>query len=102
MGYAADTQLKLMARSLQEHIGLANELNLRFTAQLLAMAVMEITTNIHGISQAELDALCERVAQKSSQKSPQKSSYDARPAVMSSPDFRSYNRRPRARRNRSM
>lgn len=94
MEYAADTQLKLMARSLREHIGLANELNLRFTAQLLAMAVMEITTNIHGISQQELDALCERIAQNSA--------HDAKLAAASMPDFRSYNRRSRARRNRSL
>ena len=90
----ADTQLKLMARSLQEHIVLANELNLRFTAQLLAMAVMEITTNIHGISQHELDALCERIEEKSS--------HDQQHAVVSRPDFRSYSRRSRTRRNRSL
>jgi hypothetical protein len=94
MTYATDTQLKLMARSLQEHITLANELNLRFTAQLLAMAVMEITTNIHGISQHELDALCDRVEEESS--------HDKnRPAAVVT-DFRSYNRRSRTRRNRTL
>jgi hypothetical protein len=93
MEYPVDTQLKLMARSLQEHITLAKELNLRFTAQLLAMAVMEITTNIHGISQQELDALCERIEEKSS--------HDEKHAVVSRPDFRSASRRSRARRNRS-
>jgi hypothetical protein len=91
MEYPVDTQLKSMARSLQEHITLANELNLRFTAQLLAMAVMEITTNIHGISQQELDALCKRIEEKSA---PQE-----KPAVVSRPDFRSTNRRPRTRRD---
>jgi DNA-binding Xre family transcriptional regulator len=64
MAYTTDTRLKLMARSLQKHIGLANELNLQFTAQLLAMSVMEITTKIHGISQQELDALCDRIEEK--------------------------------------
>jgi hypothetical protein len=59
--HPAEVQLKSMARSLQQHISLANELQLNFTAQLLAMAVMEITTKIHGISQQELRALCERV-----------------------------------------
>jgi hypothetical protein len=93
MKYPADVQLKLMARSLQEHITLANELNLRFTGQLLAMAVMEITTNIHGISQHELDALCERIGEKSS--------HDEKHDVVSRPDFRSCNRRSRARRNRN-
>jgi hypothetical protein len=63
--YRADRQLKSMMRSLQQHIDLANELQLDFTAQLLAMAVMEITTRIHGISQQELRALCERVEQTS-------------------------------------
>jgi hypothetical protein len=94
MVYATDSQLKLMARSLQEHINLANQLNLRFTAQLLAMAVMEITTNIHGISQQELDALCERIGEKSP--------YDQKQAVASFTDLRSFNRRPRARRNRTL
>ena len=97
MAYASDTQLKLMARSLQEHISLANELNLRFTAQLLAMAVMEITTNIHGISQQELDALCERVEQNSSGDLPG----GEKTTVVALTDFRSFNRRSRARRSRS-
>jgi hypothetical protein len=43
MDYPPDTQLKSMALSLREHIHLANELELNFTARLLAMAVMEIT-----------------------------------------------------------
>jgi hypothetical protein len=94
MEYPADPQLKLMARSLQEYIALANQLNLRFTAQLLAMAVMEITTNIHGISQHELDALCERIEEKSS--------HDEKHTVVSLPDFRNNNRRSRARRNRTL
>jgi hypothetical protein len=94
MTYATDTQLKLMARSLQEHITLANELNLRFTAQLLAMAVMEITTNIHGISHHELGALCDRIEEKASP--------DKKPPAASVTDFRSYNRRSRARRTRTL
>lgn len=93
MEFASDTQLKSMARSLQEHIVLANELNLTFTAQLLAMAVMEITTNLHGISQQELDALCERIEDQPA--------YRGKQPVMPVPDLRSFNRRSRARRNRS-
>ena len=92
MEYPADTQLKSMARSLQEHINLANELHLSFTAQLLAMAVMEITTKIHGISQQELHALCERIEEKSS--------CDGKQAIASVSGFRSHDRRSRARRNR--
>jgi hypothetical protein len=90
MKYTTDTQLKLMARSLQKHIGLANELNLRFTARLLAMAVMEITTNIHGISQQELDELCERIEENPP--------CDVKRTIAPLPDFRSYSRRSRVRR----
>jgi hypothetical protein len=53
-----DAKLDLMARSLQEHINLAKELNLNFVAQLLTMAAMEIRINLHRISQAEMDTLC--------------------------------------------
>jgi hypothetical protein len=53
-----DAKLDLMARSLQEHINLAKELNLNFVAQLLTMTAMEIRINLHRISQAEMDTLC--------------------------------------------
>ena len=85
-----DTRLQSMARSLQQHIDLANELDLPITAQLLAMAVMEITTKIHGISQQELDALCEHIEENPP--------CDVRRSMVPLPDFRSYNRRSRARR----
>lgn len=83
-----------MTRSLQEHIDLANGLNLRFTAQLLAMAVMEINTNIHGISQSELDALCDRIEEKSP--------HDEKPAIVPLPEIRRYDRRSRVRRSRAL
>lgn len=92
MGYPTDTQLKSMARSLQEQIGRANELQLGFTAQLLAMAVMEITTKMHGISQAELHALCECIEERSS--------LDRKQAVALDLGLRSFDRRSRARRGR--
>jgi hypothetical protein len=92
MDYPTDIQLKSMARSLREHINLANDLHLNFTAQLLAMAVMEITTNIHGISQQELHALCERIEEKSS--------FDRRQALASVLGLRSFDRRSRSRRSR--
>jgi hypothetical protein len=92
MEYPTDLQLKSMARSLQQQLSLANDLELNFTAQLLAMAVMEITTKIHGISQQELHALCERVEQTSSLRSRQTTA----PAFAS----RSFDRRARARRGR--
>jgi hypothetical protein len=53
-----DAKLDLMARSLQEHINLAKELNMNFVAQLLTMTAMEIRINLHRISQQEMDALC--------------------------------------------
>jgi hypothetical protein len=81
-----------LARSLQEHIRLAKDLNMNLTAQLLGMAVMEITTSIHGITPQELDALCERIEQKSSLDPTQP---DARVAGL-----RSFERRPHPRRNR--
>jgi hypothetical protein len=92
MDYPPDTQLKSMALSLREHIHLANELELNFTAQLLAMAVMEITTKIHGISQQELHALCERIEEKSS--------CDRRQAIASVLGLRRFERRSRSRRSR--
>jgi hypothetical protein len=94
MKFATYLQLKAMTRSLQQHIDLANELKLQFAAQLLAMAVMEITTNIHGISQQELDALCDRIEEKSPR--------DETPATIPLPELRSYNRRPRVRRSRAL
>jgi hypothetical protein len=94
MKFATYLQLKSMTRSLQEHINLANELNLQFTAQLLAMAVMEITTNIHGISQRELDALCDRIEEKSP--------HDEMSAMVPLPEIRRYNRRSRVRRSRAL
>ena len=53
-----DHKLDLMARSLQEHINLAKELNLNFVAQLLTMTAMEIRINLHRISDQEIDTLC--------------------------------------------
>jgi hypothetical protein len=92
MDYPADTQMKSMARSLQEQIHLANELELNFTAQLLTMAVMEITTKIHGISQQELHALCERIEEEST--------CDRKPPIAPVPGLRSFDRRSRSRRSR--
>ena len=60
MSNTIDDKLDLMARSLQEHINLAKELNLNFVAQLLTMTAMEIRMNLHRISQQEMDTLCAR------------------------------------------
>lgn len=59
-----DRKLDLMARSLQEHINLARELNLDFVAQLLTMTAMEIKLKLHGISEQEVDAICARAERR--------------------------------------
>jgi hypothetical protein len=51
------------------------------------MAAMEITTRIHGITPQELDALCERIEQRSS-------------SSVRSTALRSFDRRPHPRSNR--
>ena len=72
MSNTIDDKLDLMARSLQEHINLAKELNLNFVAQLLTMTAMEIRINLHRISQQEMDTLCARAeAQTSTSPSPE-------------------------------
>jgi hypothetical protein len=60
-----DHKLDLMARSLQEHINLAKELNLNFVAQLLTMTAMEIRINLHRISDQEIDTLCASAERRS-------------------------------------
>ena len=62
MKSTVDAKLDLMARSLQEHITLAKELNLNFVAQLLTMTAMEIRINLHRISQQEMETLCDCAA----------------------------------------
>ena len=64
MSSTIDHKLDLMARSLQEHINLAKELNLNFVAQLLTMTAMEIRINLHRISDQEMDTLCARAEQQ--------------------------------------
>jgi hypothetical protein len=71
MSNTIDDKLDLMARSLQEHINLAKELNLNFIAQLLTMTAMEIRMNLHRISQQEMDSLCARAVALSLPPAPQ-------------------------------
>jgi hypothetical protein len=99
----SDRSLKLMTRSLQEHIHLANALNMGFTAQLLSMAVMEIKINMHAISQQEVDALCDHIEEKSSvaEKRPVVQAPVVPAAIASAPISRSHDRRSRMRRSRA-
>ncbi len=71
MKNTVDAKLDLMARSLQEHINLAKELNLNFVAQLLTMTAMEIRITLHRISQQELDTLCAFAEPKQVAREPQ-------------------------------
>jgi hypothetical protein len=64
-----------------------------FAAQLLAMAVMEITTKIHGITQQELNALCECIEGSSPPERKQ--------ATEPVSGLRNFDRRSRTRRSRS-
>jgi hypothetical protein len=66
MSSTIDDKLELMARSLQEHINLARELNLNFVAQLLTMTAMEVRMNLHRISQQEMESLCARAEAQTS------------------------------------
>ena len=43
--------LDRLSKNVDKLADVANDLELNFTAQLLAMAMMEVTTKIHGISQ---------------------------------------------------
>ena len=78
MNSTIDDKLDLMARSLQEHINLAKELNLNFVAQLLTMTAMEIRMNLHRISQQEMNSLCARAEAMSSASASQEPRESAR------------------------
>jgi hypothetical protein len=78
MSSTIDHKLDLMARSLQEHINLAKELNLNFVAQLLTMTAMEIRINLHRISEQEMDTLCARAEQQAQSPGPRKPQETAR------------------------
>jgi hypothetical protein len=78
MSNTIDDKLDLMARSLQEHINLAKELNLNFVAQLLTMTAMEIRMNLHRISEQEMDTLCARAEAQALRSAAQKPQEAAR------------------------
>jgi hypothetical protein len=78
MSSTIDHKLDLMARSLQEHINLAKELNLNFVAQLLTMTAMEIRINLHRISEQEMDTLCARAEQQAQSATPREPQETAR------------------------
>jgi CBS-domain-containing membrane protein len=73
MKQVADHSLDSMIRSLREHLDRARQMGLTLTAQLLSMALIELKTELHGISPDDIEALCRRMEeQASSRVMPQK------------------------------
>ena len=57
MTKAVDHSLDAMVRSLREHFDRAKKMGLTLTAQLLNMALIELKTELHGISPEDIEAL---------------------------------------------
>jgi hypothetical protein len=64
MKKAVDETLDAMARSLREHLDRARQMGLTLTAQLLNMALIELKTELHGISPEDIEALCLRMEEE--------------------------------------
>jgi diphthamide synthase (EF-2-diphthine--ammonia ligase) len=64
MDNMADHKLLSMVQSLEEHAGMAKDLELDFVAQLIGMAVLEIKMKRHKISEREVEILCRHLEQK--------------------------------------
>ena len=66
MTKVVDHSLDIMVRSLREHLDRAKRMGLTLTAQLLNMALIELKTELHGISPEDIEALCRRIEERSS------------------------------------
>jgi hypothetical protein len=66
MTKAVDHSLDAMVRSLREHFDRAKKMGLTLTAQLLNMAMIELKTEIHGISPDDIEALCRQLEERDS------------------------------------
>jgi hypothetical protein len=64
MKKVVDHSLDAMVRSLREHLDRAKRMGLTLTAQLLNMALIELKTELHGISPEDIEALCKRMEEK--------------------------------------
>ena len=53
-----------LAQSLQHQIEMAKGLGLDFAARLLAMALIELKTELHGISPEDIEALCRQIEER--------------------------------------
>lgn len=64
MTKVVDHSLDAMVRSLREHLDRARQMGLTLTAQLLNMALIELKTELHGISPEDIEALCRRIEER--------------------------------------
>jgi hypothetical protein len=66
MKKGVDQPLDAMVRSLRDHLDRAKKMGLTLTAQLLNMALIELKTELHGISPEDIEALCARMEERAS------------------------------------
>ena len=66
MKKVVDNPIDSMIRSLREHLDLAKQMGLTLTAQLLNMALIELKTELHGISPDDIEALCRQMEEQAS------------------------------------
>ena len=64
MTKVVDHSLDAMVRSLREHLDCARQMGLTLTAQLLNMALIELKTELHGISPEDIEALCRQIEER--------------------------------------
>jgi CBS-domain-containing membrane protein len=66
MKNVVDNSIDSMIRSLREHLDRATQMGLTLTAQLLNMTLIELKTELHGISPDDIEALCRRMEEQAS------------------------------------
>lgn len=66
MKKVVDDPIDSMIRSLREHLDRAKQMGLTLTAQLLNMALIELKTELHGISPDDIEALCRQMEEQAS------------------------------------
>ena len=64
MTKVVDHSLDIMVRSLRENLDRAKRMGLTLTAQLLNMALIELKTELHGISPEDIEALCRQIEER--------------------------------------
>ncbi len=66
MNKVVDHTLDAMVQSLREHLDRAKQMGLTLTAQLLDMTLLELKTELHGITPEDIEVLCRRLEEQSS------------------------------------